>query len=394
MNENNMRKYINLVEMPHANHKSTGDDLTAHDKAMAAMKAAMAIQDKDKSPVTINEPIDVPTTAPVISTPKKRLPKPDDSTAAVDNTGDIPSYKYSDTGPDVDTKASKGEEGWNDIHGWNFKGDKATADKLRLEIEKVAADYGVPPRALSFNNKNLTLEFNPEMAKAGTLGRYSTGYAKGRPPSAKFTFGDIDGFGKNLPHEMGHHIGAFLSQANALGGTRITKGTATNADTNNIQIAGLGGDDDHHSNSEAYLKIADKYYDKDNNLDVNGFRKELYDNVFNNPHFNQRPMLKHTLADTVSYILSDEILLKHTNNSSQSWNDGHEYVTDPEELWGQAFQAFSDLKRRPSNERFTDRDVITPETFNKIQTLMNTLKVVNGNTLAKTKTTDMGARFV
>jgi len=326
--------------------------------------------------------------------PTKRLPKPSPVVAKTGSKtkASFKEHRYTTPGENELTRAEKGESGWHNIYGWNYKGDQETADKLRYEFEKIAADYGIPPRALSFNNKDLTIEFDPDR---GSAAQHITSYASGRPPKAKFNFGSLDNLSAHLPHEMAHHLGLFLAHANQDGGTRFSE-----KDNNRTRIAGLGGEkenglggSDHFMNSESYLTIADRHYDENNVLDVDGLRKELYSDIYDNKSFQQRPELKHALATAVAYILSDQNLIAHANNSSQSWNDGHEYITDPVELWGQAFQAFSDLKRKPENERFSSNDLITPETYHAIQALMDALVVVNGNTLAKVKKKSSGIKM-
>ena len=103
--------------------------------------------------------------------------------------------------------------------------------------------------------------------------------------------------------------------------------------------------------------MANKYISDDGTLDEKGFRQELYKNVFGRKTNKQRPELKHALATTVSYILTDKSLLKHA--SDNTWlKDEADYQYDPEELWARGFAEFSRMKRLDPKERFRDKDII------------------------------------
>ena len=283
---------------------------------------------------------------------------------------------YADWGRKGDEKRE-----WHNLHGWNFQGDQKTADAYKHEIEKLAKDYNVEPRALSYNQIQ-TLRHAHELQGTNVGGRHSMLGMKGRPYSANIAMPNPE---EHIPHEFAHQLSMNIAAVDADGGLRKADRDNVSPTGEGNYITGFGTDDA----EDKYLTMANKYIDDDGNLDQAGFRKSLYNNVFDRETNQQRPELKHELASTVSYILSDKSLINDANNNS--WlSKGYRY--DPEELWARGFEEFSKMKRMNPEERFNDKNIITPETYKQIQKLIDTFKVIKGNTLAKGRRRDTGTR--
>jgi hypothetical protein len=297
--------------------------------------------------------------------------------------------QYKKASDDITTYADWGRKGdekgeWHNIHGWNFQGDTETANRYKQEVEKLAKDYGVTPRALSANQIQ-TLTHDPEYFKGSVAGGSHAMLGFGDEPYSAHL--RMPGPDEHLPHEFAHHASMNFAAVDAEGGLR-------RADRDNVNPQGAGNYITGFGTTDAegkYLSMANKFIDRYGNLDDKSFKQALYKNVYDRETNKQRPELKHELATTVSYILSDIKLITHANNNAWLSKD---YQYDPEEIWARGFQEFSRMKRLPVKDRYSGKNIITPETYNKIQKLMDTVKVIKGNVMTKGKTRDTGTRSV
>ena len=312
---------------------------------------------------------------------KRVLPKPE-GTYTKSPEPKKPS-KYTTPGKNIGSYADWGITGYADAHGWNVDGGEEEAKKIKTSIGKVAKDYGVEPRAFTANQQgSMKLSKNQSDHRVGA-GQSMT-YAKHNPYMSAVDLTDLE---KHMSHELAHHNSMNFAAVDAEGGMRIADPDNIAHKSEHNYITGFGLEDAEGK----YLTMANKYISDDGTLDEKGFRQELYKNVFGRKTNKQRPELKHALATTVSYILTDKSLLKHA--SDNTWlKDEADYQYDPEELWARGFAEFSRMKRLDPKERFRDKDMITPETYNKIQKMMDTIKVKHGNVMTKGRGRDTGTR--
>jgi hypothetical protein len=100
----------------------------------------------------------------------------------------------------------------------------------------------------------------------------------------------------------------------------------------------------------------------------------------------QRPELKKATALMTSFILSDNHLLYAAETSKNDWPKQYRY--HPEEQFARALAEYSRLQVLPPEERFKGRTKINKDTYDAIQYWSDTKKVINGNTIAKNRTTN------
>jgi len=302
--------------------------------------------------------------------------------------------KFTKPGPNITTSSEKPPESDSEIgaqihkilnghsiHGWNVDASDADRAKLKQSIEQLAKDYGVNPRALTGNQDSWIKMVGGFDDDTTTDARHSMIFDKDKPYGSHIQFKDPE---RSLPHEFAHHASMNFAAVDDKGGMRHADPDNIAHTSENTFITGFGGE----NAEDKYLSMAERYRDAEGNLDKKGLRGALYKNVFDRESNKQRPELKHALATAVSYILSDSNLL--TNADESSFGVGYQY--DPEEIWARGFAEFSRLKRLPVEERFDGDTIIRPETYIKIQKLMNNIKVVNRNTMAKGKGRDTGTR--
>jgi outer membrane protein OmpA-like peptidoglycan-associated protein len=293
--------------------------------------------------------------------------------------------RYQKTNPEF----SKNKKLDTNIDGWIVPGtyDKAKTDSkdFQSRLGQLAKDYGVDsPRAFTANQSpsigNVAGFTNPEVS-----GEHSAMYHAGlnhHPYASRIKLKRNSMHGdEDIAHELAHHNSMNFANVDLEGNMKIID----KHDTSKMGITGFGvstGDEEGAlSPADQFVNMHNQYKDVNGRTDRGAMRAKLYDKVMNNPNNKQRSELKHGLATAVSHILSDPKILIRAK-----WGWKKQYGFAPEEMWARGIAEFSRMKRLPADERFgSDDDKITPETYNKIQKMMDTIKVRHGHTLAKNR---------
>ncbi len=285
--------------------------------------------------------------------------------------------------------------------GWTTKGkskkSKEEAKAHQQELQRLAKDYGVEsPRAFTANLRPETQSvdtFNNSPTTTGSqprkqTGRHSAGtYTGGSPYHSTIELKRLGGkpfSDEDMAHELAHHNSMNFGAVDAEGNMRII----SDHDGSKMGITGFGvskgntNDPDQRSPADKYKDMQIKHFGS-TGIDRDSLRKEIYDQVVNNPENKQRPELKHALGTAVSHILSDARAMHH---GTTGWGANTEYGLAPEEMWARSMAEFSRLKRLPKDQRFGRKDVITPETYKKVQELMDTIRVKYKHTMTKRQT--------
>jgi hypothetical protein len=303
------------------------------------------------------------------------------------------------------------------INGWHTKNDttssKHNAGKFQDSLRAAANTWDVDsPRAFTSN-------VNPTV-NGGSMDTDTRAEYRIRWPDKQFRHNNevpVSG-GITLPtgytqsdfdHELAHHMSNMLTNVDAVGNMKAAGGadewgykdSSRKTITTFSHNYGPDGKNDYidmldsHSTAGPHVPpnkhhlddpgFFDSWKTGNSNIDYQGLKKSVYTRFMDNPNNTQRPELKTALADTVSAILSD----KYTINDSQSWYRDKSYGLDPEEMFARTIAQFGEMKRLPADKRFdhlSGFERMTPETYNSIQRLMDTIRVKNGHTMAKMKT--------
>jgi len=170
-----------------------------------------------------------------------------------------------------------------------------------------------------------------------------------------------------FPHEIPHIMSVTFRNINSEGGVRLH--------SREQKITSITG----FKNSTDFLPLMEKFKTKQGVLKSKEFKTHLYDRFMQDTQNNQRPELKNQLAITVSSILSDPKLQGHFKNLVGKGFD-KEYVYTPEEMWSMAWEQYSILKRNPKDKHA--KKLISKEVLDNIKTLLDTVKIVHGNTMS------------
>jgi hypothetical protein len=370
----NMRKYIDIINENHPDpldhfKQSNADSIDAFDAQAKLGKYA-----DDTSPVV---------TAPVV-------------TAPVVNDK-VEYYK-------INPQNAKPIPGYIDVDGWMVKGSERDAAMFKQQLDDLAGSLGLSSaRALTYNMNPI---LNKSIGKLkGVGGDALHGSMK---PSANGEKPDIhtlsysgdtyknnyDKFVNTFAHEIGHSLAYRLSRVN-IDGDLESPITASIRNTGNggnlfgidkgILLTQMSTVDDMTPLNLAIAQTSP------------AFRSKIFARIMDSDLNRQRPALKQSIADAVSHMITDRKMVaaadKDVNDNlwldqNGSMGSGNMfYRKDPHEYWARAIAEFSMLKRIAPLNRFspeqTSKNKITQETFNKIQTMFDTMKVVNGHTLAK-----------
>jgi hypothetical protein len=326
---------------------------------------------------------------------------------------EVTDYKYTPPGPNVPTfKEIKAwhldgkenykaipdwikKEEWHDIHGFNFSGTSEEADLLRKGIEDQAKVWNVPPRAFTNNQTNLITSGSgkPQKTSDGfgkdqvTLGSQSPGYTKDMPFMSQIDLGKVTpAYMKHtFPHEWAHHISMNIAAVDEKGGVRHgnkdRRLVQYQSPENYVTGFGIGP-----NATREYLNILDRSRGQDGIVDAVEARGKLFNQFMASDSNKQRPELKKATALMTSFILSDNHLLYAAQSSKNDWPK--QYRFHPEEQFARALAEYSRLQVLPPEERFKGKTKINKDTYDAIQYWSDTKKVINGNTIAKNRTTN------
>ncbi len=300
----------------------------------------------------------------------------------------VASKEYTDTGekyrlpsPNISPGSSKD----TNFDGWSVAGkteqSKKDATQFQKSLQGMAKDYGVD------SSRAFTANLNPTISTVDKFSRNPDGhglqqsmYAPGNPYHSDIKIKrDLTGHNSDevLAHELAHHNSMNFSAVDADGNMRIIN----DPDNSVLGITGFGANE---QSADKYLELYDKHsYDDLEEVDQESLRDDLYKRVMDNPTNKQRPELKHALATAVSHILSDSNVLDLVPYTTEWSKQEKNYALAPEEMWARAMSEFTRLKRLPADERFDEMDGIAPETYKKIQELMDTIEVKYGHTMTK-----------
>jgi hypothetical protein len=373
----------------------------------------------DEDDVDVNDD----TQPPVSTITNDQLNKDIAAVAANPNTTpkvvDNPNTKYA---PSLPTQQDNfDDKKYTNVYGWKVRNDvDGNVDRVKHHLEQLSTATGITPRALVMSHMPGNDEINvidrsdprsrlhkyhsKKTPKAGVRMKWTTFSDEDSEDNQRPSSGVI-GVANDIPeqekeyafyHEFFHHLQHKMGGVDTEGGQSIRS-----HQQNPISFTGFGYDPDDRGNQ--FLSMAHRSKNSNGDVDRQKWRDNIYNNIVDNKAMKQRPEMKKAWATAFSHMVTDHKLLawsatRFKNNDNKDTKETRYYKFDPEELGARALAKYVSLANMSEEDREWDfennESHITKETYGHIKNWFRELKVINGNTLAKNKTTNNGTSMV